>query len=88
MRQAIIYTRFSPRANADKCESCEVQRDYCEKYAAAHGMEVMACFDDPDVSGADEFREKLLPLARAQGRLLSQHGVQAAVEEAAANGLL
>ena len=59
MRQAIIYTRFSPRANADKCESCEVQRDYCEKYAAQHGMSVSACFDDPDVSGADEFREKL-----------------------------
>ncbi len=59
MRQAIIYTRFSPRANADRCESCEVQRDYCEKYAAAHGMEVAACFDDPDVSGADEFRERL-----------------------------
>ena len=59
MRQAIIYTRFSPRANADKCESCEVQRDYCEKYAAQHGMSVAACFDDPDVSGADEFREKL-----------------------------
>jgi DNA invertase Pin-like site-specific DNA recombinase len=59
MRQAIIYTRFSPRANADKCESCEVQRDYCEKYAAAHGMEITAVFDDPDVSGADEYREKL-----------------------------
>lgn len=59
LRQAIIYTRFSPRANADKCESCEVQRDYCEKYAAAHGMEIAAVFDDPDVSGADEYREKL-----------------------------
>lgn len=59
MRRAIIYTRFSPRANADKSESCEVQRDYCEKYAAKNGMEVAAVFDDPDVSGADEFREKL-----------------------------
>lgn len=59
MRQAIIYTRFSPRANADKCESCEVQRDYCERYARERGYEIAACFDDPDVSGADEYREKL-----------------------------
>ena len=59
MKKAVIYTRFSPRANADKCESCEVQRDYCEKYAKERGYEIAACFDDPDVSGADEFREKL-----------------------------
>jgi DNA invertase Pin-like site-specific DNA recombinase len=59
MRQAVIYTRFSPRRNADESESCEVQRSYCEKYAAANGLEVVAKFDDPDVSGADEYRERL-----------------------------
>ncbi len=59
MKQAVIYTRFSPRRNADESESCEVQRSYCERHAASHGMEIAAIFDDPDVSGADEFREKL-----------------------------
>ena len=59
MKQAVIYTRFSPRRNADESESCEVQRDYCQKYCSANGYEVVAVFDDPDVSGADEFREKL-----------------------------
>lgn len=58
-RKAVVYTRFSPRRKAEESESCEVQRDYCEKYAAANGMEIAAVFDDPDVSGADEFREKL-----------------------------
>ena len=59
LRKAVIYTRFSPRRKAEESESCEVQRDYCEKHAAHNGMEIAAVFDDPDVSGADEFREKL-----------------------------
>ena len=59
IKRAIIYTRFSPRRNADQSESCEVQRSYCEQYAAKAGMVVDAVFDDPDVSGADEFRPKL-----------------------------
>ena len=59
MKKAIIYTRFSPRRNAAESESCEVQRDLCRKYADGNGLVVMECFDDPDVSGADEFRAKL-----------------------------
>jgi site-specific DNA recombinase len=59
MKQAIIYTRFSPRRNADQSESCEVQRAYCEEYAAKRGLTVFKVIDDPDVSGADEFRPKL-----------------------------
>ena len=59
MTKAIIYTRFSPRRNSEESESCEVQRAYCEKFAAKNGMEIAATFDDPDVSGSDEFREKL-----------------------------
>ena len=59
VRQAVIYTRFSPRRNAEESESCEVQRNYCQQYAAVNGLAVAAVFDDPDVSGADEFREKL-----------------------------
>ena len=59
MKQAVIYTRFSPRRKAEESESCEVQRGYCNAYCATNGYQVVAAFDDPDVSGADEFREKL-----------------------------
>lgn len=59
VRRAVVYTRFSPRRNAQESESCEVQRGYCEKYAEANGMAVREVFDDPDVSGADEYREQL-----------------------------
>lgn len=68
MKRAVVYTRFSPRRNADKSESCEVQREYCQKYAAAHDMEIAETFDDPDVSGADEFREKLWNAVQSLGK--------------------
>lgn len=58
-REAVVYTRFSPRRNAEESESCEVQLAYCEQYAAQHALDVVRVFDDPDVSGADEYREKL-----------------------------
>ena len=56
---AIIYTRFSPRKNANESESCEVQLAYCEQYCSQHGYTIGQIFHDPDVSGADEYREKL-----------------------------
>jgi len=59
MKRAIIYTRFSPRRNADKCESCESQQAFCEQHAAKKGYELGPQFHDPDVSGKDEYREKL-----------------------------
>lgn len=55
----VIYTRFSPRRNAEESESCEVQQAYCEQHAAQKGYEIRAIIHDPDVSGADEYREKL-----------------------------
>lgn len=57
--QAVIYTRFSPRRNADESESCEVQEAICREHATKHGYDVSAVFHDPDVSGKDEYREKL-----------------------------
>lgn len=57
--RALVYTRFSPRPNAATCESCEVQRAYCEQYATQKGLEIVRYFDDPDRSGSDEFREVL-----------------------------
>ena len=57
--QAIIYTRFSPRKDADTSESCETQEALCRELAEQKGIEVKNVFNDPDVSGKDEFREKL-----------------------------
>ncbi|HUV05760.1 MAG TPA: recombinase family protein [Armatimonadota bacterium] len=59
MTEAIIYTRFSPRKNADTSESCEIQEAICRKHAEDRGYQVLQVFHDPDVSGKDEYREKL-----------------------------
>ena len=58
-KKCIIYTRFSPRPNAAESVSCETQRDLCREYAERHGLQVVGEFDDPDRSGADEFRPQL-----------------------------
>jgi len=58
-KRAIIYTRFSPRRDAEKCESCETQLAYCEQLAAKKKLSVGGVYHDKDVSGADEYREKL-----------------------------
>ncbi len=57
--QAVIYTRFSPRKDANESESCDTQRALCRELAEKKGIKVRATFDDPDVSGKDEYREKL-----------------------------
>lgn len=55
----VIYTRFSPRRNADACESAEVQEAYCEQYAAQNGMEVVGVYCDRGVSGKVENRPRM-----------------------------
>ena len=57
--KAIIYTRFSPRRNAEESVSCDVQEEICRRYAASHNHDVIGVIHDPDVSGKDEYREKL-----------------------------
>jgi len=59
MRKCIIYTRFSPRRNAEDCDSCETQGSTCTAYAKGKKYEIKAVIDDPDASGSDEYREKL-----------------------------
>jgi len=59
MSQAIIYTRFSPQRNADESDSCEIQEGICRTYADNNGHKVIDVFNDADVSGKDEYREKL-----------------------------
>ena len=58
-KKAIIYTRFSPRRKADESESCQIQEASCRLRAQQKGYEVARVFNDEDISGKDEFREKL-----------------------------
>jgi site-specific DNA recombinase len=51
MTQAVIYARFSPRPDAEDCDSVEKQRDRCRSYCKAHGYDVIAEKDDEDMSG-------------------------------------
>ena len=59
MTPAIIYTRYSPRRNADTSESCEIQEQICRQYTDVKEYHVAQVFHDKDVSGKDEYREQL-----------------------------
>lgn len=52
MKSAIIYTRFSPRRNADDCESCETQEEICRSYCKTYGWNIIAVEHDKALSGA------------------------------------
>ena len=57
--KAVIYCRFSPRADADTSTSNEKQLELCREYAAKRDYEVVAVYRDDAASGADENREGL-----------------------------
>jgi DNA invertase Pin-like site-specific DNA recombinase len=59
MPKCIIYSRFSPRRNADTCQSIETQVEQCRAYAAAHGLTVAGEFEDRALSGSEEDRPGL-----------------------------
>lgn len=50
-KQAIIYSRFSPRPNADECKSNEKQEVRCRAYCETRGFTVADVFSDEAVSG-------------------------------------
>jgi len=52
MKKAIIYARFSPRRNADTCESNENQLGMCRVYCKDNNLKVVGTFCDSAVSGA------------------------------------
>jgi len=66
--KAIIYTRFSPRKNADECESCELQAAHCEQFAHKKGWTVSQIVNDKSISGADEFRPNLWKAIETLGK--------------------
>lgn len=48
---AVCYARFSPRPNAEECDSVEKQLERCRAYCAGHGYDVLAAHFDKDLSG-------------------------------------
>lgn len=67
MTQAIIYTRFSPRPNADQCKSCDKQEERCREYCQRKGYEVVDAFPDKDVTGGVLRRPGLAAALEALG---------------------
>ena len=67
-KQAIIYTRFSPRPNAAECDSCEKQMERCGQFCNNRELgsdgEGIHVFSDEAVSGGE----------------LNRPGLQAAIE--------
>jgi DNA invertase Pin-like site-specific DNA recombinase len=71
-RKAILYARFSPRPNADECESCEVQLGDLREWCRQRGIVIEAEEHDDALSGDDAERpglERALAGAK-RGRLL------------------
>lgn len=54
--KAVIYTRWSPRPDADTTEATQAQLTICRNHCRAKGYEVVAEFSDEDVSGDDDTR--------------------------------
>jgi len=59
MSKAVIYTRFSPRRNADSSESCETQESLCRDYADKAGYPVKSVHEDRGISGKSSDRPGL-----------------------------
>jgi len=68
MTQAIIYARFSPRRNAEDCQSIETQLDICRAYCRKNGYEIAGEFTDRALSGSDEDRPGLWAAVEALRR--------------------
>ena len=75
MKQAIIYTRFSPRPNANDSMSCEFQEQKSREYCEYKGLDVLAVYQDRNISGkrADNrpgLQQALVHVCKEQGVLV------------------
>ena len=52
MKKAILYARFSPRRNADQCESCQLQLEACRRYCEFANIEILDSYSDEGLSGS------------------------------------
>jgi len=59
MANVVIYARFSPRPNADKSESIEMQIEWCKEWCSKNGHTVVSIFQDRAKSGKEEDRPGL-----------------------------
>lgn len=59
MKQAIIYTRFSPRPNAKECTSCYNQEIRCFAYCKQKEHEVQGTYGDEGITGGTLDRPQL-----------------------------
>lgn len=55
---AVLYARFSPRPNAQDCDSCERQLMDMRRYCRRHGWPVRSEHMDKDVSGATDWDKR------------------------------
>lgn len=55
---AVIYSRFSPRPDADECESIETQLDRCRAYCAMNDFGITSECEDRETSGATSFADR------------------------------
>lgn len=51
LKNAIIYTRHSPRPNSQECDSCKKQEERCRTFCSRHAFEVIDTFSDEGISG-------------------------------------
>ena len=51
-RNAIIYSRYSPRPNAQDCQSAAKQIAKCKEYCQLKDYEIIGVFQDDGISGA------------------------------------
>lgn len=63
---AVVYTRFSPRPNAQECESCDKQEERCLRY----------CRDKWRVESIFQYRDE-----NVSGGVLDRPGLSAAIEK-------
>lgn len=68
MIPCVLYARFSPRRNADECESIQVQLEACRAYAQEHRYRILAEHADEAMSGGDEDRPGLWAAVEAVPR--------------------
>lgn len=56
--QVVIYTRFSPRRNAEEAVSCATQEQLCRDWCEKRGLEVRSAHADESVSGVTELDDR------------------------------
>lgn len=65
---AVLYARFSPRANSKNCPSCDVQLDDLRRHCEARGYTIVGEFRDDAKSGKSEKKRQGLRNAIAACR--------------------